>query len=283
MLHARRIWTGLQLGLLLGLGACTQNQPLLETEPPQQPQLLRLGAARATDSGQPRLRLKRTLSTSPGLPGTTEFLYDQQGRQSGYVYLGDTVRFTYDADDRITRIRSRYTTQSDITGEQTEFSYDEAGRQVRATLSLLTTINGQYTPLRAIKTSTYTMDEQNQPIRFTDSSPQSSSSTAYEQTFASGNMTRSVSQANNSDKVASDYSYDSRLNPFYGLIGPGVGDMRRFSRNNVLKLVMIDQFGSASPAQPRDVYSIQYEFNEQGLPTRAVSPGVILRYEYESF
>lgn len=281
MVHATRIRTGLQLGLLLGLSACTQNQP--DPQPSQQPQLLRLGEARANDPNQPRLRLKRTFSTSPGLPGTTEFLYDQQGRQSGYVYLGDTARFTYDANDRITRIQSSYTTQSNITGEQTEFSYDDAGRQVRATLSLLTTVNGQYTPLRVIKTSTYTMDDQNQPIRFNDSSPQSGGSTSYEQTFANGNMTRSVSQANNSDKVASDYTYDNRLNPFYGLIGPGVGDMRRFSRNNVLKLAIIDQFGSPSPAQPRDAYSIQYEFNEEGLPTRAVSPGVILRYEYERF
>ena len=45
---------------------------------------------------------------------------------------------------------------------------------------------------------------------------------------------------------------------------------------------MIDQFGSTTQSQPREVYSIQYEFNEQGLPTQAVSTGVVLRYEYES-
>ena len=280
MFQSTRILRVLKLGLLLGLSACTQNQPLVE---PEQPQLLRLGAARTDDPNQPRLRLKRTISTSPGLPGTTDFLYDQQGRQSGYVYLGDTARFTYDANDRITSILYAYVTRENVTGEQTVFTYDNAQRQVRTTLSLLTTVNGQYTPLRAIKTSTYTMDDQNQPIRFTDTSPQSGGSSAYEQTFASGNLTRTLSQSGSSDRLASDYTYDNRLNPFLGLIGPGVGDMRRFSRNNVLKLSMIDHFGTPSQGQPRDVYSVQYEFNEQGLPTRATSPGVVLRYEYESY
>ena len=280
MVRAIRIQTVLKLGLLLGLSACTQNQPLIESQPTQ---LLRLGVARTNDLGQPRLRLKRTISTSPGLPGTTDFLYDRQGRQSGFVYLGDTAKFTYDANDRITNILFAYATRDNITGEQTVFTYDDAQRQVRTTLSLLTTINGQYTPLRAIKTASYTMDDQNQPVRFTDVSPQSGASSAYEQTFASGNLARTVSQSGNSDRTASDYTYDDRLNPFMGLIGPGVGDMRRFSRNNVLKLSMIDKLGTSSEGQPRDIYSIQYEFNEQGLPTRAVSPGVVLRYEYESY
>jgi hypothetical protein len=280
MVHPTRILTVLGLSLLLGVSACTEKQPV---EDPQQPQLLRLGAARLNDPDQPRLRLKRTISTSPGLPGTTEFLYDQQGRQSGYVYLGDTAKFTYDADDRITNILLAYLTRDNITGEQTVFTYDNAQRQVRATLSLLTTVNGQYTPLRSIKISTYSLDDKNQPVSFTDTAPQSGGSSVYEQTFDSGNMTRSVSQSGSSNQVASDFTYDNRLNPFFGLIGPGIGDMRRFSRNNVLKLSMIDKFGSPSQGQPRDIYSIQYEFNEQGLPTRAVSPGVVLRYEYERF
>ncbi|RYC69846.1 hypothetical protein [Spirosoma sordidisoli] len=280
MVHITRSLTGLTISLFLGLSACTQNQSLVEPEPPQ---LLRLGATRTNDPGQPRLRLKRTVSTSPGLPGITEFLYDQQGRQSGYVYLGDTATFTYDANDRITSILYSYTTRENVTGEQTIFAYDDAQREVRATLSLLTTINGQYAPLRAIKTSVYRMDGQNQPIGFTDTSPQSGASSAYEQTFAGGNLSRTISQAGSSSRVASDFTYDNRSNPFFGLIGPGIGDMRRFSRNNVLKLSMIDNFGSPTQAQPRDVYTIQYEFNEQGLPTRAVSPGVVLRYEYESY
>ncbi|GAB3752399.1 hypothetical protein [Spirosoma pomorum] len=280
MFHAARILTILGLSLLAGLSACTENQSVNE---PEQPQLLRLGAARLNDPSQPRIRLKRTISTSPGLPGTTDFLYDKQGRQSGYVYLGDTAKFTYDANDRVTNIRYTYVTRDNITGEQTAFTYDDALRQIRTTVSLLTTTNGQYTPLRTITTSAYTLDAQNQPVSFTNTSPQTSASSSYEQTFAGGNMTRSISQSGSSYRTASDFTYDNRLNPFFGLIAPGVGDMRRFSRNNVTKLSMIDNFGASTQAQPRDIYTIQYEFNEQGLPTRAVSPGVVLRYEYESF
>lgn len=281
MLHTTRFLMGLGLSLLLSLSACTKTEEVLEE--PEQP-LLRLGASRLNEPGQPRLRLKRTTSTSPGFPGTTEFLYDQKGRQSAYVYLGDTARFTYDANDRITSILFAYKTTVDITGEQTLFEYDDAQRQVRTTNSLLITINGQYTPRNAIEKATYTMDSQNQPISFVRMSPQTLASTTNEQSFTDGNLTRSVQQSSSSSyRYALDFAYDNRPNPYFGLIGPGVTDMRRFSRNNVAKATMIDNFGTPTQGLPRDQYTIQYEYNEQGLPTRAVAPGMVLRFEYESY
>lgn len=251
-------------GLLIGLSACTDH--------------------RLTEPGQPRLRLKRTISTSPGFPGTTEFLYDSQGRQAAYIYLGDRATFSYDASNRVSSILFPYVTTVDITGEQTVFTYDDTQRQVRATNSLLITVNGQYTPRNPIKTSIYTFDTQKQPTSLVESTPTSTFISTTEYSFSAGNLARTVSQSTASaSRTAFDYSYDSHPNPFYGLIGPGVTDARRFSRNNVIKLTVTDNLGTPMQSQPRDQYTIQYEYNAQGLPTRAVTLNTELRFEYENY
>lgn len=255
------------VSLLVGLAACTDH--LQPTEPTSQPQT--------------RLRLKRTVSTSPGFPGTTEFVYDQQGRQTAFIYLGDRADFTYNAASRLSSILFAYQTTVDITGEQTLFSYNDAQRQVRSTLSLLTTVNGQYTPSSQLKTSTYTFDTSfNKPVSLVDSSrnPATVSTTTY--TFTGDNLTRTRNQSSSQpNQTAFDYSYDDKPNPFYGLIGPGITDARRFSRNNVAKTVVTNGLGTATESQSQ--LMIQYEYNAQGLPTRAVAGPTQLTYEYETY
>lgn len=259
-----RILAGLLLSLLLSLSACTDH--------------------RLNEPGQPRLRLKRTISTSPGFPGTTEFVYDPQGRQAAYVYLGDRATFSYDANNRVSNILFPYVTTVDITGEQTVFTYDDAQRQVRATNSLLITVNGQYTPRNPIKTSVYNFDTQNLPTSLVESTPISTIVATTEFSFSAGNLARTVSQSTASaNRTASDYSYDSHPNPFFGLIGPGVTDARRFSRNNVVKLTTTTNLGTPTQSQPQDQYTIQYEYNAQGLPIRAITSNTELRFEYESY
>lgn len=263
MITITRALVGLALMLLVGLAGCLDHR-LNGTDQPS----------------QPRLRLKRTTSTSPGFPGVTEFVYDQQGRQAAFIYVGDRATFTYDANGRLNKILYAYQTTVAITGEQTIVTYDDAQRQVRAALSNLITVNGQYTPQTLLKTSTYTYDaQQNLPTTLVESTPTPATVSTTEFSFAGGNLVRTIGQtAGQTNRTTFDYSYDGQTNPFYGLIGPGITDARRFSRNNVVKTVVTSSNGGG-----QSQLMIQYEYNAQGFPTSATAGNTELRYEYETY
>lgn len=261
MKNSMRTLIGFAFCLLLGLNACTDHRP--------------------NEPAPARLRLKRTISNSPGFPGTTEFLYDTQGRQAAFIYLGDTARFTYEAANRLSSILFAYKTVVDVTGEQTTFTYDDAQRQVRSTLVDLITVNGQYTPRNPLKTSIYTFDgTTNLPVTLVESTPYSPGSSRVDYQSGGGNLTRSTAKpASQNGQTIFAYTYDSHPNPFNGLIGPGITDARRFSTNNVVRMVVTS--GTEMPTQSET--NTQYEYNAQGLPTRAVSGMFELRYEYETY
>ena len=81
------------------------------------------------------------------------------------------------------------------------------------------------------------------------------------------------------------YEYDDKINPFYLSIDPQIDDIARFSRNNVIKKTAYWYPSNSIPAQQ---YSYEYEYNQQGLPSKQVLKQsskvlAVYTYTYESY
>ncbi len=212
-----------------------------------------------------RLRLKTT--TSANFDGTTtqnSFTYDAQNRLIAYSEGNDTRgTITYNAQNQYQRIdfvRGSATYRTDFTYQ----TFAGGSRSVTAVTNQV--FQNGVTGLA--DTRTYSFDANN---RLTRSSYAPAGSTPIGETisiytYTGENITQV--QANAIRTVATYlYEFDDKPNPFYGLVGAGIDEVRRYSRNNLVKYTPV----------PSASYIYSYEYNAQGLPTKI--DNVTLTYE----
>ncbi|QKZ13115.1 hypothetical protein [Spirosoma sp. KUDC1026] len=234
-----------------------------------------------------RLRLKRSISTYANFPGTTEFSYDSLGRESGFTYGNFKGSFTYNIRGQVATyinagpVISVVNGYTNYEGERNEFIYDSP-TALRIISNTLVALAGRYLPDREFtrRIYNYTLDGQSKPLGQYNTGPilggqdVRSSSYAY---LGDNIVTEKVSNCGRCYETTATYQFDDKLNPLYGLIGPGITEVQRSSRNNVIKSVLADV------GRP-DIESITtYEYNTQGLPTKATSSTGEVRFEYERY
>ena len=203
-----------------------------------------------------RLRLKTTTSTFDGTTTQTSFEYDAQNRQVAYSQGDVRGTITYDAQGQYQQIDE--TRPNGVT--RTRFTYQSSaqGREVTAIVYGVTPVNGRELE-SLIETRTYNFDANNQLTRssYTAGELIGASTTFTTYSYTGTNVT-TVEAGSNRTVYTYLYEFDDKLNPYYGLIGPGIDEVRRFSRNNPIKYTPVPSAGNT--------YS--YEYNVQGLPTR---------------
>jgi hypothetical protein len=251
----------LLLSLVSGLAACTDH--------------------RTGQLTPERLRLKRTVSTLPGFPGTTVFNYDSQGRESSFTYEGYEGRFTYNEQNKV-RLYNYVQLSNTNAAEQYSFNYPRPDSVIIYRYAAILN-QGQYSPVVRQRDYYYNLNAAQQPIYVFDAAPgygpEFHNATF---TYTASNLTRqeAVSYAR-SPVYSADYQYDDRYNPYYGLIGPGITEQRRYSLNNIVKSTFTPDVRYPTANQTTEVAS--YEYNAQGYPTSATYPSGKLTFEYERY
>lgn len=228
-----------------------------------------------------RLRLKRTVSTIPGFPGTTVFTYDSQGRENSFTYEGYEGRFTYDNQNRV-RVYNYIKSDSPNASELYSFNYLGADT-VRVFRSAALLSQGEYSPRTRLRDYYYLLNSAKQPVFVSDAAP--SAGPEYHNgvfTYSGGNLIRreDISYAR-SPVYGADHQYDNKINPFYGLIAPGITEQRQYSQNNIVKSTYTPDVRYPTLNQTVDV--VTYEYNTQGYPTSATSSGGKVTFEYERY
>ena len=243
------------LGIILvgSILACTDHLPPL---PPLAP-------------ASARLRLKSTNnSNSTSLPFSTEYTYGSNNRVSSFTTtLGSKAVFSYDDQNRYSRFNYYYKLTDESNGETTRFIYNsgDAGFSQNTDFIKNGVNNGNLLPV------VYKLDGNSRLVSKTTSSSPANASETY--TYTGDNITTVVSVSGPST-TTTKYEYDDKPNPYYGLIAPDIGDIRRFSRNNTTKIIN----GAVST-------EYVYEYNAQGLSTKisAKDGTVLTRLTYESY
>lgn len=197
-----------------------------------------------------RYRLKTmTVLNSDSTTTRTTFEYDGQNRLAAYSQdNGMRGTITYDEQNRYQRLDDG-TTRTYFTYQ----SYAE-GRSVTAETYVIDR-DGQELPT---ETKRYNFDADNRLSASvywqgsaSDSNPLTQSETSY--AYTGDNITRIETKALRFKDIYV-HQFDDKVNPFFGLIGPDIDEVRQFSRNNLTQ---------------RNNYSITYEYNAQRLPIRA--------------
>lgn len=222
----------------------------------------------------------------------TSYGYDSQNRltninrSNGYsavIAYGDPQKqyVTTDAETNNTFF-VEYTNPSDrTTGLITRYPYTLDGSSFLAVKNTL--FNSKIDYSKRIRTYQYTFDASKQLSDFVDSGG-APDINAYSYTYTGDNVTgeTSVIAAGHAGIINSVYTYDSKLNPFYGLFDPAIDARERFSRNNAT--------GSTSSLRGTTLFTTvyDYEYNPQGLPIKRtkkqsdLSPETT-NYVYESY
>ncbi|MFD2569950.1 hypothetical protein ACFSUS_04845 [Spirosoma soli] len=237
---------------------------------------------RLNENQQPRLRLKRTISTVPGSAGTTEFFYDAQGREASFVSGDYKGIFEYANTNRIQRFFFIIPGGS-FPGEYNLFTYNSANPEGGVnvlTSTLRAIINGDY--IKGDERRNYTLYPiVNQKGQFSEVPVNSPFGVTSDLTYAGNNLIQKITRPLRAGLTTNvTYEYDDKANPFYGLIGlEGVsGIPSLYNRNNVTKVTTEVQ-GNPTP----QIVVTQYEYNAQGLPTKATTGGGEIRFEYETY
>lgn len=228
-----------------------------------------------------RLRLKRTLSTLPGFPGTTVFNYDSQGRESSFTYEGYEGRFTYDSQNRV-RVYNYIKSDAPNASELYSFNYLGADT-VRMYRYAALLYQGDYSPQIRLRDYYYLLNSAQQPVFVSDAAP--TAGPEYHNgvfTYSGGNLIRreEISYAR-SPVYSADYQFDDKYNPYYSLIGPGITEQRRYSLNNIVKSTYTPDVRYPTANQTTEVAS--YEYNAQGYPTSVTFPSGKVMFEYERY
>ncbi|MVM35301.1 hypothetical protein GO755_35090 [Spirosoma sp. HMF4905] len=225
---------------------------------------------RPLDSQQMRLKTSNNINFG-GFPFSTTYTYDAMNRVAFFTTsIGSQGTFQYDAQGRY-RLFDYFPNAADTkNGDETSFTYNTNNNNVVVYTGGL--FNGSYTSTR--ETLFYMADANK---RFTSYNNGQSSSFAGEDFYYTGeNITRIDVRSGHSVETFL-YEYDTNPNPYYGLIAPDISSVRRFSRNNVIKIT------NQTTGKVNAVYT--YTYNELGLPTtlQNVTGSGQIQYTYESY
>ncbi|GAB3570657.1 hypothetical protein GCM10027578_27400 [Spirosoma luteolum] len=228
-----------------------------------------------------RLRLKRTVSTLPGFPGTTVFNYDSQGRESSFTYEGYEGRFTYDSQNRV---RDYNYIKSDAPNASDLYYFTYLGADtVRMYHYVALLYQGNYSPQIRLRDYQYQLNSAKQPVSVYDAAP--GAGPVYHSgvfTYSGGNLTRRVDVSfARAPLNSNDYQFDDKINPYYDLIGPGITEQRRYSLNNIIRSTYTPDVRFPTANQTTEVAS--YEYNAQGYPTSVTYPSGKVTFEYERY
>ena len=246
-------WIGV-LGLIVSLFACSGQQ----SDGPQSPVRLRLktnGGSTYTYDGQNRLAtISNTTKSFSGV-----FSYDDPAKAYAYYKqyanptdrtTGTAIEFPYSFDNNDFSTKEFHIVNSDIyfpiVDKSTSYHFDVAKHMID-----VTTVTGG--------------------TRFDFS----------EYIYTNENATEGKFRTQRTYLYRNVYEYDDKINPCFGLTDPGLDDLQRFSRNNVVKKTSIDPNGNTT-----SVVSYIYEYNAQNLPTKRTTTqggSELITYTYESY
>ncbi|RYF67657.1 MAG: hypothetical protein EOO39_20845 [Cytophagaceae bacterium] len=236
-------------------------------------------------------RIKRIVYEGDWATGaTTEFTYGSNGKVNQATYVGHDVGrgapkglFAYNASNQLTTYiyQYPYVDSQGTSGERTVFSYSPQtsgpGQPTAEILFAQTDFiksNGTY---QLLKHTTSTLVNGLVSTVRTEATTVGSTATTDQYTIESGNLTtiRAVSGPEQIDT----FTFDDKPNPFFGLFGPDVTPVRRYSRNNVTEATVRYSSGSVR------TYTISYTYNERGLPITAQTANTSSRllFEYEAY
>lgn len=238
-----------------------------------------------------KYRIKRIVYEGMWAIGaTTEFEYGSNGKVSQARYVGhDFGRgapkglFTYNASNQLTGYDYQYpyADSQGFTGERTAFSYNPQSNgpgQPTATILFAQTdfVKPDGTHQLLKHTTSALINNVVSTVR-TEAITVGSTATTDQYTFEAANLT-TIKTVIGQDQYET-YAFDDKPNPFLGLFGPDVTPVRRYSRNNMTKATVTYPSGSVR------TYTINYTYNEQGLPVTAEWPdtSLRLRFEYEAY
>ena len=223
------------------------------------------------------LRLKTTLNVNSGSsPFNTEYTYGSNNRVTSFTTtLGTKGVFTYDEKNQYKQFNYFYQLADESRGERTLFQYSQDGNSLTVNTNFFE--NGNQGSI--FKTTRYEFDADKRLLgSSTGDGPGSTVETSTYQ-YTGGNITSQSIIANGTTRITA-YEYDDKPNPYYGLIAPDIGEIRRFSRNNVTKITDV------TPGEPQRVFGEYfYEYNAQGLPQKQIlrTGTQMVLFTYESY
>jgi uncharacterized protein RhaS with RHS repeats len=217
-----------------------------------------------------QMRLKTTNNINfGGFPFSTTYTYDATNRVSSFTTsIGSLGMFQYDAQGRY-RLLDYFPNANDTkNGDETYFAYNANNNNVVVSTGSLT--NGIYNSTR--ETLYYTADANNRFINYNNGQGSTFKSEVFY--YTGDNITR-IDVYTGHFVQTFLYEYDTHPNPYYGLIAPDISSVRRFSRNNVVKITSFDQVTA--------MYT--YTYNALGLPTilQDGNGSGQVQYTYESY
>lgn len=214
-------------------------------------------------SASQRMRLKTTNNiNSLSSPWSTEYTYDASNRVMSFTTsMGTRGLYYYDGQNRYRQFDYFYQLTDDKNGETTLLDYNPGNTIFTRKTSFIK--NGNLA--NSLPTVEYALDGNRRLVSITTNG----NSELYH--YTGDNITSVESGAS-----VTRYEYDDKPNPYYGLIAPDIGEIRRFSRNNITKI-------SNGNGVVTSEYT--YEYNAQELPTlvKQKNSQAEVRYTYESY
>ncbi|MVM33595.1 hypothetical protein GO755_26390 [Spirosoma sp. HMF4905] len=231
-----------------------------------------------------RLRLKTTND------GTTlvTYNYDSQNQPASItrnqitssIMHGDPQRVLTDSDPYATNV---FYIRNSAQANSTVIVFPP----VLSNTSFLATEYGRFNTGKIffnvpVRKYTYDFDTSGRLTRISDfSDAPDINGASYEYTGENITKENVFTSAGHGDVYTNTFTYDDKINPFYGLLDPQINARLRFSRNNILTLQ-----SAGRGAVPNTTYA--YEYNAQGLPTKLTTTvngnqSGITTFTYESY
>ncbi|MEZ0483536.1 hypothetical protein [Fibrella aquatica] len=270
---------------LLGCGADYSVLP--NNAPPEQ----KSEPKKEPEKTEKSYRIKRIVYEGNWATGaTTEFTYGSNGKVSQATYTGhDSGRgapkglFSYNGSNRLATYDYQYpyVDSQGLKGERTVFSYSPQasgpGQPMVEILFAQTDFAKSDGTYQLLKHTTSTLVNGTVNTVRTEATTTASTATTDQYTIESGNL-MGIRALTGPDQYET-FTFDDKPNPFFGLFGPDVTPVRRYSRNNVTEATVRYSSGSVR------TYTISYTYNEQGLPIVAQTDNTSSRilFEYEAY
>ncbi len=252
------------------LWSCTDHR-----NSPAAPQRLRL---KATDNSIPQA------SSLADYQGRTEYSYDQMGRLASVFRPGvSRTLFMYDEQNRVLRYMVQGELSPDFYWIVLEYLVGGSSATVQSYKN-----SDRKSPFSTDPTGTISFGTDGRVTNWSTGVGPNLHANSY--TYTGDNITH-ISEAFSRTQTSSLQEYDSKLNPFYGLITPDytgiITDIsrddvvRRSNRNNVIKYSIVDR--TSGNVTKTTLY--EYDYNAQGLPIKARvtgQPGELV-FTYEAY